>query len=329
MRFALVRHDAAIAAALARQVARRWRDLLTVLIVLPILALFARAWLAELPVERREIITGIAGFLIAAAVAKTLMSRIAYHRTDGVIAHFAQRSADALCYIPLLLAGGLAVLFAGLFAVTGLASVGPAIGMGAGVAVGMLAAFSGDRFGPSTIGLAPGRARAFQQRHGLAIGAVVSGTAGLVCALLPSANHLDAIVAGGYALAVVILTGQVDATAVRYMAMVGNSSMELLRKWLPLPIVLLVPAAAVLALSQSWVAASVTAVAAAGLPAITILRIFAYRAFSRVLADWLVTILIAVAAYLTFSFPPLGPLAIVAAILWLAWRGRDARWLVP
>ena len=46
------------------------------------------------------------------------------------------------------------------------------------------------------------------------------------------------------------------------------------------------------------------------------------------LADWLVAILAAIAAYLTLSFPPLGALAILAAMLWLARRGRGTRWLI-
>ncbi|MBH1944640.1 hypothetical protein I5L01_10390 [Erythrobacter sp. YJ-T3-07] len=328
MRFALLRHDAAITSALARQVARRGRDLPTVLVALPVLALFARSWLGELPAERREVILVIAAFLIAAALARALVGRLEYHRTEGALAHFAQRSTDAVGYVlpPLLV--GLAVLLASVRGLGGLMGTSTVIGIVAGVIVGLIAAALRLRLAWLATGLVPRGKHVMEGSHLLPLAAASSGLVGLVCALLPSETYLAAMVAGGYALMVALLAGQVDAAVVRYMAMVGRSAADLLRRWLPLQLALLVPAAAVLALSQSGVAAGIAALAAFGLPAFTILRVLAYRAFDRMPADWLVTIIVAITAYLMLSLPPLGPLAILAAMVWLARRGRGARWLI-
>jgi len=328
LRFALLRHDAAIAGALARQVAERWRDLLTLLVALPILALFARVWLAQLVVDRREIIVGVAGFVIAATLAKAVAERLDYHRTEGALAHHAQRSSVPLSFVLPLLAGGLAILLAGMASIAGLPSISLAGWIAAGTALGLLLAVAANFVPRFMAGPMPTPPRMLGHRREMGLVAVFSAAVGLAGALLPSQNHLDGLVAGGYALAVVVLAGQVDATAVRYMTMVGHSAATMLRKSLTIQLALLVPFAAVLALAQDWMAASVAAIAAIGLPCITALRILAYRAFGRILADWLVSIFIAIAAYLTLTLPPLGVLAILAAMVWFARKGTGTRWLI-
>ena len=328
MRLALLMHDAEIAAALAGQVIRRGRDLLTVLATLPILALFARAWLGELPVERYDIIAGVAAFLIVAGLARALVERLEYHRTEGALAHFAQRRADVAGYLVPMLVAGLTLLLGGVWALGGPTGASVAIGIAGGVAVGLLSPLVMRRMARMQTGFVPLAALSIRPRYRLPLACAVSATAGAACTQLPSANHVDAIVASAYALVVAMLSGRVDAGVVRYIAMVGRSTAELLLRWLPLQLALLVPAAAVLALSQSWLAAGIAAAAALGLPAFTILRLFAYRAFDRILADWIVTIIVGIAIYLAMSLPPLAPLAIILALVWLAMRGRRTRWLI-
>jgi hypothetical protein len=70
------------------------------------------------------------------------------------------------------------------------------------------------------------------------------------------------------------------------------------------------------------------AIGAAALPVLTALRIFAYRALSRVMADWAVAIVIIAAIYASLTAPPLGPLILVGASLWLARQGAGTRWLL-
>lgn len=328
MRFALLDHERAVAASLVRQLTRRWRDLLTVLLVLPLAALFLRAWLADLPPHFRDLALCVAVFLMGATLFKSLLDRIVFHRTEGALAQFAQRRTDAFGYIAPLLAAGLIALVGGIFAIAGQVSGWAVLAIFAGLATGLLASLAHDRIGAAALGRTPDAPRLLEQEHGLALAGIVSVAMGLFCALLPPENQLNAFVVGGYALIVAILTGRVEPASVRYMAMVGMSATELLRRYVPLQIALLMPTAAVLALSRSWDLAGIAAGVTCALPAITMLRIFAYRALSRMLADWAVAILIAVAAYLTLTFPPLGPLAIIAAILWLARRGGNARWLI-
>jgi hypothetical protein len=112
------------------------------------------------------------------------------------------------------------------------------------------------------------------------------------------------------------------------MTLLGHEGASLLRHWVPIQLALLWPAALVLLAAQAWAPAGVMAVAAIALPVLTAMRIFAYRALGRVIADWAVAIVILAAAYAGLSAPPLGPIIIVGAILWFARRGAGARWLL-
>lgn len=112
------------------------------------------------------------------------------------------------------------------------------------------------------------------------------------------------------------------------MSLVGHDGPSLLRHWVPIQLALLWPAALVLLAGKAWVPAGVMAVFAVALPVLTALRIFAYRALSRVIADWAVAIVIIAAVYAGLAAPPLGPIIIAGAIVWLARRGAGARWLL-
>lgn len=326
---ALLKHDAAIATAALRQLTKRIGDLLTVLVILPLLVVIARAWLSGLPDTFRELAAYGVSALTTLALTKTLLERVWFHQTDGVLASFAQRLGEWLGYTLPLLAVGVLLSLLGMAAMSILHFRSAMLGTCGGIASGLVIPYVRERVCRWWRDLTPRRGFALlRHQHALMIAAAVSVAVGTLCACLPQERYLAAIFTGGYGLAVILLTGRVDAGTVRYMTLVGHSSASLVRVWLPIQLALLLPATAVLLLAQSWVAAGVAAVIALGLPAITALRVFAYRAFSRVIADWMVTSLIAAAGYAALTFPPLGPVIIVGAVVWLAKRGSGSRWLL-
>lgn len=304
-------------------------DGLTLLVLVPLLALFARAWLAALPDDLREMVAFGATSLFATLLAKALIERLWFHRTDGVLARDAQRADDGFAYfVPLALAG--AALGLSVLAVLGLVDpTGMVLGVCSGLPAGVLFPFLREHAHRWWRRFAPRGLRSLAHtRLSLAKAAALSVMAGIVSLALPSTHSLDAIAIGVYLLGVILLTAPVDARVVRYMTLVGHGGASLLRHWLPVQLALLGPLAIVLLLAQEPVPATLAAITAVALPVVTALRIFAYRAVSRLVADWAVAIVILAAVYAGFTAPPLGPMIISAAIVWLARRGAGARWLL-
>lgn len=329
MRFALLKHDAAIGKAAAQQIIARTADLLTVLIGLPLLALVARAWLKGLPDQLRELIAYGASALIATVIAKALLERVWFHRSEGALARFAQRSGEWLCYIGPLLGASILLGFSGMAAV-GILSPGAAVlSASAGVIGGLAFPFVRERVLRWWRDITSQRRfNLIRHRRAPIIGAIAAAVLGAIGAILPQGGYLDALWAGAYGLMVIALTGRVDAATVRYMTLVGLSPASLLRQWLPAQIFLIVPFGAVLALAQHWLAAGVAAAVALGLLVLTTVRIFAYRAFSRVIADWAVAAVVAASSYAAMTVPSLGPVVMTAAIVWLARLGLGKQWLL-
>lgn len=329
MRYALLKHDVAIARVAARQIAKSTADLLTVLIGLPLLALVARAWLNGLPSELRDLIAYGASALIATVNAKALLERVWFHQGDGMLARFAQRPGEWLYYIGPLLLAGILLGYSGLAAIGIVNPGGAALGACAGVAGGLAFPFVRERVLRLWRDILP-KSGLDLVRFRLApiIGAVAAAVLGAIGAILPQGGYCDALWTGAYGLIVIALTGRVDAATVRYMTLMGHSPASLLRHWLPAQLTLLLPFGMVLTLAQHWLAAGVAVAVAVGLAVLTTARIFAYRAFSRLIADWAVAALIAAAGYAALTVPPLGPLILIAAIVWLARLGAGKRWLL-
>jgi len=329
LRFAILRLDVAIAKAAARQIARSTADLLTVLIGLPLLALVARAWLKGLPSDHRDLIDYGASALIATVIAKALLERVWFHRSDGPLARFAQRPGDWLSYIAPLLIAGILLGFSGLGAVGILNLTGAALGACAGVIGGLAFPFLRERVLCWWRDITSQRKRnLIRHRRAPIIGSAASAVLGAIGALLPHEGYLSAIWAAAYGLLVIALTGRVDAATVRFMTLMGHSPTSLLRHWLPAQLTLLLPFGVVSALVQNWLAAGVAAAVALGLLVLTTARIFAYRAFNRQIADWAVAGVIAAAGYGAMTVPPLGAAILIAAIVWLARLGSGKRWML-
>lgn len=329
MRLALAKHDAAIALAALRGLRGRVLDGLTLLVLVPLLALFARASLARLPEDLREMGAFAAASLLATLLGKALIERLWFHRSDGVLARHAQQPRDGIAFVAPLLLVGLATGF-GALPVLGLVDPGGMVlGVCSGLPAGVLFPFVREHVRRWWHRIAPKGIRSLtRNRPSLTGAAALSVGAGIICLLMPSRFDLDAIATGIYTLAVILLTAPVDARVVRYMTLVGHGGASLLRHWLPTQLALLWPAAVVLLSGQAWVPAGLMTVVAVALPVLTVLRIFAYRALSRVIADWAVAIVVLAAAYAGLTAPPLGPIIIVGAILSLARRGAGARWLL-
>lgn len=329
LRLALAKHDAAIALSLVRELRGRLIDVLTLLVLVPLLALFVRQWLARLPDDPREMGAFAAASLLAALLAKALIERRWFHRMDGIVASYAQRPREGIAFVAPLLLGGIAI-GVGALALLGLVDPGAmALGVCSGLPAGLLFPFVREhvrrwwrRFATRHLRSLTRTPFSLTRAVALSIGVSVVGL------IMPSRLYLDAIATGFYALAVILLTAPVDARVVRYMTLVGHGGASLLRHWLPIQLSLLWPASLVLLAGQAWVPAGVAAVVTIALPVLTALRIFAYRALSRLAADWAVAIVIIAAVYAGVTAPPLGPLIIVGAIVWLARHGAGARWLL-
>lgn len=329
MRFAILRQDVAIARAAARQTSKSPADLLTVLMGLPLLALVARAGLKALPGELHNLTAYGASTLLAMVIAKALLERVWFHQSEGALARFAQRPGDWLGYTLPLLSAGLLLGFAGLAALGILEPGSAVLGACTGTAGGLAIPFVHERARRWWRGITPKRGfNLIRHRHTPIISIAVSAGLGVIGAILPADGYLDAIWAGACGVMVIALTGRVDAATVRYMTMIGHSQASLLQHWLPAQLMLLLPFGAVFALAQHWHATAVAAAITLGLLTLTTARIFAYRAFSRLIADWVVGAVIAATGYAALTAPPLGPVILMAAIVWLARIGAGKRWLL-
>lgn len=329
LRFALIKHDVAIALHVLRGLRGRVSDSLTLLVLVPLLALFARASLARLPDDLRELGAFAAALLLAILLAKGLMERLWFHRSEGVLARDAQRPRDGIAYVAPLLIVGMAMGLGVLAALDLVDPSGTALGLGSGLPAGVLFPFVREYVRRCWRRAAPKGLRSLTRtRPSMTRAAALSVGVGILSLIMPPKFYLDTIAIGIYSVAVILLTAPVDARVVRYMTLVGHDGLSLCRHWVPIQLALLWPAALVLLAGKAWVPAGVMAVVAVALPVLTALRIFAYRALSRVIADWAVAIVIIAAVYAGLTAPLLGPIIIVGAIVWLARRGAGARWLL-
>lgn len=329
LRLALLRHDAALASSVIRALSRRKVDGFTLLIGVPILAIVARAGIAEMPDEGRSMVSLGVTWLFATVLGKVLIERLWYHRTDGVLAHEAQQTREAIAYIIPSSIFALTIGFAAI-ASLGLCDLRSVVlGVCCGLPSGAIFPRVKEQVRRAWSRLAPNGFRVSDRPNvKLARAAITSTAIGVAALVMPIESHLVALLVGAYVLVVVLLTAPVDAQVVRYMTLVGHSASSLLRHWLPLQIVLTSPMMIVLLIGQAWIPAAIAAISTLALPSVTAMRILAYRAFDRLIAEWSVVLIIIAAIYAGFALPPLGPIVLVAGLSWLATRGAKNRWLL-
>lgn len=318
-----------IAVSAARHLARRPGELLTLAVCLPILVLIARAWLGGLPDPHRNLVALGASALVAMLLSKGILERLWFHQTDGVLARFAQKPRDWFGFVVLVLAAGLLLSMLGLIAIDILPFKNALVAAACGVLAGLTIPFLRQhrhrwrqRFSPRLGALS------LQGASMPIVGASASAAAGTICTLVSHNGHIDAVLSGAFGLLVIVLTGRVDPSCVRYMTLMGYSSASLARAWFPMQLALTLPMLAVLLLAQNWIAAGVVAANATGLLVITALRIFAYRAFSCTMANWIVAGLVSIAGFTALTLPPAAPIIVIASIVWLVRRGSGSRWLL-
>lgn len=325
----LLRHEALIAAAGMRLIVRRPVDLLTVAVLVPILLLIVRSWVASQPDTLLRLHAVGAGAVIASIAGGWLIERCAYHRGDGVLVADAQRPRERWAYALPLFAGAALLGLGGLMAV-GIAHPLPWL---AGTLLGAIAAFIASyirgalrRWRPAVMQwLRPLRASV---GRGISAQVIVGGALGLLCAMLPLSQSIAAVLAAGIALLGGVLLARVDAEAVRYRALVGHRVWGMIGGYL-VPLTAFSAAFAAALIVSPYTAPAAAAAAVYMLVAIfTALRVLAYQCFAARMADWIVGGLLGIVAMLGYGFPPAAPLALVIGAAWLTRRANQRRWLL-
>lgn len=328
-RYLLLRHELAIAVAGLRFLSHKPIDLLTVLICLPVFIFILQAWTAGQPDQLLQVQAAAIGFFAAFYSARGLLARDAYHRTDGIVARQAQRAGERLGWALPLFGAAVVPGFAYLAIVNAarpmLWLVATLLGAGAAAALSAIARVLRERRPALSPWLRPGHLRS--PRAWLAL--LATGAAlGLTCTALPFEAAGLAIAAADVALVAVVALGRVDAMEVQYRTMVGNSSLVIIgTHGLPL-LAFFTAFTATLSSAPPWEPSAVAAVLGAAVLVFMAVRVLAYQAFDRRIADWFVTGLFAIAGMAGLMIPPAALVAMLFGVVWLARRAASQRWSI-
>lgn len=328
-RHALLRHEWKIASAGLAAVFRKPLDLLTVLIALPVALFVLRAWAASQPEQLLNLQAFAVGFLVAFYCVKALLGRCTYHRTDGILAADAQRRSEQLAFaLPLF---GLAVALGFAYLVVANAHrptlwlAGTMLGAIAGFAWAQIARIILERQSIFLRWLRPRQLR----RTGAYTTLVVLGCIlGAAIAVAPFRMPVIMIATAVISLIVSIVLGRIDASTVYYRTMMGHSSWAIVRSHISPLLTFFVPFATALTLAPHWAPPAVALVLGLAVIVFVALRVLAYQSFHQRIADWFVTVLIAMVAMVGFALPPAAPVAMLFGIVWLARRAASRKWLI-
>lgn len=329
-RHALLRHEWEIASAGLRAIFRKPLDRLTVLIAVPACLLVVRAWVSRQPEQLLELHAFAVGFLVPFYCVKALAGRCTYHRTDGILSAHAQRTRELLAFALPLFIAAVAMGLAYLIIVN---AFRPTLWLAA-TAAGATASWVWAHVSRIVRKRQPIFLRWLRPRHSrkhsgaMAILVAVGALLGTACAILPLQVPAIAFATVAISLAVTVVLGRVDAAAIRYRTMVGHSSWTIVRSHiLPLSAVF-APFAATLTLAPHWAPAALAAILGLAVTAFVAMRILAYQSFHRRIADWVVTVLIAISALVGLALPPAAPVALLFGVVWLARRAASQTWLI-
>lgn len=328
-RHALLRHELKIVTAGLGALSRKPIDLLTVVIALPVFLFVLRAWTGNQPEQLLNLQAFAVGFLVAFYCVKALLGRCTYHRTDGILASDAQRPSERLAFALPLFGAAAALGFAYLGILDAprptLWLAATMLGGMAGFAWAQIARMLRERQPIVLRWLRPRYLRRTWAQPVLVAGGAI---AGMACAILPL--KLPALVIATAAISVIVslVLGRIDASAVRYRTMVGHSSWAIVRSHISPLAAFFVPFAAALTLAPHWAPPAVAGLLGLAVTVFIAMRILAYQSFYPRIADWFVTVLIAVVAMAGLALPPAAPVAMLVSIVWLARRAASQKWLI-
>jgi hypothetical protein len=330
---ALLRFDGTVVAAEQRTVLIRKRDALTVVVALPLLLAFARAWLADLPAERAQIVTLTLASLTSMVLVTGALARLREHQSHGPIAFVALQPGVGPWFLSAILMGGHLVM-ASAATVVGVASVaewtiGAIAGLVLAAAVVAVRTIIAERMRrePSfaaQVSLSLRSASRVVSAGAFALGLGLAGAAQLGWLDAPTIQGMSGVIA----LTVALIMGWVDHDQARFQLMIGHTPLTIIAQTV-LPCLTAGFAFAVsLSLGLNWIAAAIAAGASLACVLFITLAVLTHCVFSRRLAEWALTLLIGVVAMTAFAAPPLAPLVLLGAAIWLLRRAHDRRWII-
>lgn len=328
-RFALLRHEREIVLAGLRAVLRNRLDLCTVLIALPVLLLVLRAWSSGHSAQLLALQAFAAGLVVAFYAANSLLQRCEYHRTDGILAEYAQRPVERLRLALPLFAAAAAASFSYLAVVNAnrpaLWLAGTVLGAAAGLAWGHIGRVLREarkhllHFPP----LHRGTSRRIQGSL------VAAGTvSGLACAFLPLGEVARMIAVTAISAAIGVTFGAIDGAAIRYMTMVGQAWLTIGFAHVAPLLAFFGPFAAALAMAPHWAPSALAALLGTGGAAFVASRVLACQSFGPRVAEWVVAALVGAVVILGFGFPPAAPVAMLIGLTGLVRRATSRTWLI-
>lgn len=328
-RAGLLTHDVAVVRAMLRALGGNRSDLLTLLIGIPLLVLIARDWATHLPAEQQRWLAVGVGLAIGFTASAQAIARIAYHRSDGIMAVPAQHRRARARLAMAINGTALVMGIVGLLVLDAFLALSYVIGFSAG-AVGAAAA------GPLRRSLATARAVLGRHlpnrgRQGPARSwpiAVVGAMVGGALMMLPVAPPVGAIVAALVAFTLGTALGPVDAEVVAYLTIIGRTSRAIVIDRIARPLAFLIPFAGAVAVGRHPIALIAVVSAAGAVPLLIALRVLAYRLFGKRGGDWFIGLLLAVAALALVLFPPLAPAVLLVGLVRLERSAAPKRWLI-
>lgn len=325
----IFKHDIWIAIAGVRDAFSKWSDLLTLVLGMPVLILAARVWILGLPGATSELFALVISFFIHFSLARLAANRLCHHRTDGVLAVFALRDKECIRYLALFTGVGLAAALAILLVV----GAGGAKQLLFGAVLGVIAGLAWGRLFATTLTLnrlpmpISNRVRGPHRAIFLVLGALSAGVTLVALNMVLDQTSSTAITML-VALSATVVLGSVDSAQVRFMTLVGHSSLETLRfHFIPI-VCFFLPFVLILLISSNWLLPVIGAGTGILLVAVVIVRVLAYRAYRRQFADWATTLLLVFVAVVALSIPFAAPVAYLAAVFWLSKRASGQTWLI-
>lgn len=321
----LIRHDWILVARAARATFSTWRDGL----IVPFMLTIGYLWLADLPRDNLFRVVLLAGLSVGFATLQIALSRIDYHRTEGIVAEDALLAVNTGSYLVFFIsiAGtAFALLMAAVSiqaALMGLAALG----------AGLL--FSGfARLVRHLSVVATGSARTvhavFAWLRRRIAGFALAGMFALMGVLAMSAFSPEGLlgVIGVLVFLLSILLAQVDCHSVRFMAQSGYSPAQTFfahQRGLA-PFGALAPIISLIL--GGWEGLVIAGLVCLAVQVFVLVRILAYRVMSQRLADWFAAALIGLFALVGFLVPfALIPVMVIA--LHGVWRrARHTTWVI-